>query len=180
MNKFSNKKKIIESLGEGTLGSASGIIGSLYFSESIVILVLLGGVGALFGKVLFPQLMEKIPHLSFIKKKKIPIKWVKQAVTFFVFILLVIGYSYLTIDTYTKGQKLYTTTLVKLKELPGVGGNTISMVKANSEVTYLDNGWKRLRWHEGGKRFFNFWRKIRDQNGKIGWIYGGYLSENRQ
>jgi hypothetical protein len=180
MNKFSNQQKIIEALGEGTLGSASGIIGGLYFSENMLLLLILGGVGAVLGKVLIPQLVDNITKLSFIKKKIIPIKRLKLSVAVFMIFLLVVGYGYLTIDNYSKGQKLYTKTQVKLKEHPGVGGNTITIVNSNSEVTYLDKGWKRLRWYEDGKRFFNFWRKVRVQNGKIGWIYGGYLAEQRQ
>lgn len=179
MNKFSNQQKIIEALGEGTLGSASGIVGGLYFSENMLLLLILGGIGAVLGKVLFPQFVDKIPKLSFIKNKITSIKRLKFSVAVFIIFLLIVGYGYLTIDTYSKGQKLYTTTQVKLKEHPGVGGNTIIIMNSNSEVTYLDKGWKRLRWHEDGKRFFNFWRKVRAKNGKIGWIYGGYLVEQR-
>ena len=180
MNKISQKQKIIEAIGEGTMGSSSGVLGGLYFTESVLIIVLLGGVGAVLGKVLFPLLVDGIPKLSFIKKKMLPIIKLKKAITLFVIFLLLVGYGYLTIDTYSKGQKLYTTAKVKLKEQPGVGGKTFATVRSNSEVTYLDKGWKRIRWYEDGKKFFSFWRKVSDQNGRVGWIYGGYLTDDKQ
>ena len=180
MHKLSQKQKIIEALGEETMGSASGVVGGLYFTESVLIIVLIGGFGAVLGKVLFPFLVDTIPKLSFIKNKTHHIMSLRKVIALFVIFLLVLGYGYLTIDNYSKGQKLYTTAKVQLKEQSGVGGKAITIFKSNSEVTYLDKGWKRIRWYEDGNKFFNFWRKVRDQNGRIGWIYGGYLTQHRQ
>ena len=179
MNNISQKQKIIEALGEGTMGTTSGMLGGLYFTENVIIILLLGAAGAVFGKVLFPVLVQKISGFFVAKYKTLPKLRLKKVIALFVIFLLVLGYSYLTIDTYSKGQKLYTTTRVKLKEKPGVGGKTISVFKTNTEVIYLNKGWKRIRWHEGGKRFFKFWRKVIDQNGRVGWIYGGYLDEQK-
>lgn len=177
MNKIFQKQKIIEAIGEGTMGSSSGVVGGLYFTEDILLIILLGGIGAVLGKVIFPLLVEIIPKLLNIKNKTISKIRFKKIIIVFVIVLLGSGYGYLTIDNYSKGQKLYTIAKVKLKKQPGVGGKTLTYIKSNSEVTYLEKGWKRIRWYEDGKRFFSFWRKVKDQNGRIGWIYGGYLSD---
>jgi len=170
------RQKITEAIGEGTMGSASGIIGGLYFTENTFIIVVLGGIGAIIGRVLFPIMIEKFPKLNIQNKTLFKMNG-KITVSLIIGLLLFSSYGYLTIDNYVKGQYLYTTTNVKLKNSPGTGGTEVTILKPNSKVIYLDKNWKRIRWHEDGQKFFNFWRKVKDQNGRIGWIYGGYLEE---
>ena len=83
-------------------------------------------------------------------------------------------WGYLTFDTLSKGQSLTTTTRVKLKSIPGVG-NKIAIIPKGEQVTYLEKKYTRTRWHESGKCYHNFWRKVEIKDGRIGWIYGAYL-----
>jgi len=82
---------------------------------------------------------------------------------------------FLTVPIYKKGETLkVTASILKLKEKPGVGGNTIKKLKKGENVIYLGKLWKRTRFYENGFHW-GFWIKVQTKNGMKGWIYGSYV-----
>ena len=175
-------RKTIEAFADGAIGVLFGILIASYFFENPTMLVIGGGIGAIVGRIVFPFFLDVcLKIINLIKEIDISIAAVKYK-TFFVIIcilIVLVGFYYMTVDNYDKGQRLYVTTSVQLKREPGVGGTKIRTLKSGESVIYINKLWKRTRWHESGNRYHSFWREVKTNKNEVGWVYGAYLTEDR-
>ncbi|MCP4111368.1 MAG: SH3 domain-containing protein [Desulfobacteraceae bacterium] len=81
-------------------------------------------------------------------------------------------------DRLSKGQIVVTTHPVKLRYSPTKGhNNRIASIPKGFELVYVDKGWRKFRFLGAEKVYFDYWRKVRLNNGLEGWIYGAYLND---
>ena len=174
--------KTAEAFLRGAIGTIIGLIPAKYFFDSIPLIVIVAGLGGIIGEVLIPKLLPNEAANAEEKKPKTGIP--KLMIGLILSIVFALGcfHIYMTYDKYEVGQKLrvVTFTNVRMAEKPffkDKSNNLVDMLHAGEMVTYVSKQPRRLGRRTALNYYLDFWREVKTEDGKQGWVYGAYLED---
>ena len=172
-------KKVIESFARAVIGSLAGLIPALT-TNNVLFTVGIIGVCGIVGEVALPRFINSFKGSQF--KNLLGLLCVTAICT-------IVSYEvYMRHDAYGYkiGQQLVVShpsyPTIRMNEQPAFEhgpDEKYTVLKVGQQVTYLAaSPRKRFRFpkRDDGYHFLlAFWRKVKTQDGQVGWVYGAYL-----
>lgn len=142
------------------LGGAFGAIASFYAPSQVWFSVLCAAIGGVLLGIL----------------SNISLRSTKKLIGIVILLAGAVLFSYVAIiDGYKTGQQIYTITNVNARSSPELDSPSLFTISRNTKVFYGGRSWRRYRIRLPSGYGFEYWRKIEDQSGRTGWVYGEYL-----
>ena len=172
-------KKVIESFARAVIGSLAGLIPALT-TNNVLFTVGIVGVCGVVGEIALPRFMNSFkgsPLKNLLGLLCVTV--IGTAVSYEVYMRRD-GYAYKT------GQQLVVShpsyPIIRMNEYPAFDhgpDEKYTVLKVGQKVTYLAalprKSFRFPKRDDGYHFLLAFWRKVKTQDGKVGWVYGAYL-----